>query len=150
MMMLSYYGVCQECGWVRFLAVYFPHKTNPTPRKIYMLWEKVALNATFNLFFLGLGWPWVGEFDDFTITCMFPNPTEFGISQNNVLCGYHGCFRAVSRPIMIGQKMPTYDWPKYAYIILLCFFSLYVCFQFLSSRFLSPSFSPPCLARRNE
>ena len=70
MMMLSYYGVCQECGWVRFLAVYFPHKTNPNPRKIYMLWEKVALNATFNLFFLGLGWPWVGEFDGFIIMLM--------------------------------------------------------------------------------
>ena len=33
----------------------------------------MAQNATFNLFFLGLGWPWVGEFDGFTIVfILFP------------------------------------------------------------------------------
>ena len=43
---------------------------------------KSGPNATFDLFFLGLGWPWVGEFDGFIIIFiyMFPNPTEFGIS----------------------------------------------------------------------
>ena len=28
--------------------------------------------------FLGLGWPWVGEFAGFIIIFMFSNPTEFG------------------------------------------------------------------------
>ena len=37
------------------------YKINPNPRKIILLWEKVASNATLNLLFLGLGWPWVGE-----------------------------------------------------------------------------------------
>ena len=32
-------------------------------------------------FFLGLGWPCVGEFDGFTTFYIIPNPTEFGISQ---------------------------------------------------------------------
>ena len=38
-------------------------------------------NATFNLFFLGLGWHWVGEFVGFILIFswyMFSNPTEFG------------------------------------------------------------------------
>ena len=36
----------------------------------------------FNLFFLGSGWPWFGEFDGFINNVrMFPNPTEFGILQ---------------------------------------------------------------------
>ena len=42
-------------------------------------------NATFNLFLLELGWPWVGKFVGFMIIFtpeyMFSNPTEFGISQ---------------------------------------------------------------------
>ena len=28
---------------------------------------KSGPNATFNLIFLGLGWPWVGEFDGFIV-----------------------------------------------------------------------------------
>ena len=42
--------------------------------------------ATFNLFFIGLGWPWVGEFVGFIIifTC-FPTQHNFGKSQNTVL-----------------------------------------------------------------
>ena len=41
----------------------------------------MAQNGTFNLFFLGLGWPWVGEFRRFhNGTYMFCNPTEFGTS----------------------------------------------------------------------
>ena len=50
-----------EFGWVRFLVVCFQYKTNPNPQKKYFLWEKVAEMPLFNLFFLGLGWPWVGE-----------------------------------------------------------------------------------------
>ena len=52
----------------------FLHETNPNPRKAICCgkkWEKVAQNATFDLIFLGLGWPWVGGFDGFIIifTC---------------------------------------------------------------------------------
>ena len=54
-------GVCVDFGWVRFLVVCFLYKINLNPRKSYLLWKKVAQNATFNLFFLGLGSPWVGE-----------------------------------------------------------------------------------------
>ena len=46
---------------------------------------KSGPNATFNLIFLGLGWPWVGEFDGFiTITSIcFPTQQNLvpGISQ---------------------------------------------------------------------
>ena len=39
-----------------------------THEKLFLLREKVAQNATFlTYFFLGLGWPWVGEFDGFII-----------------------------------------------------------------------------------
>ena len=66
-------GVCGEFGWVRFLVVGFLRKTNPNPRKNYLLWEKVAQAPLLNLIFLGLGWPWVGEFVGFmTIFTCFP------------------------------------------------------------------------------
>ena len=39
--------------------------------------------ATFNLFFLRLHWPWVGEFVGFIKNIyMFPNPTDFDKSQS--------------------------------------------------------------------
>ena len=60
-------GVCGEFVSVRFLVVCFLYKTNPNPRKIICCGKKVGPIATFNLFFLGLGWPWVGEFVGFTI-----------------------------------------------------------------------------------
>ena len=48
----------------------------PTEKSILTLEKSVAAvksvpNATFSLIFLGLGWPWVGEFVDFTVifTC---------------------------------------------------------------------------------
>ena len=53
-----------EFDWVRFLAVCFLYKTNPNPRKKYLLSE--------NLIFLGFGWPWVGEFFGFIIFIRFP------------------------------------------------------------------------------
>ena len=49
---------------VCFLPVY---KTNPNRRKVIYRGKKVTQNATFTLFFLGLGWPWVGEFVGFII-----------------------------------------------------------------------------------
>ena len=63
----SCYGVSGEFGWVEFLVVCFLYKLKYQPTKKYLLWEKVAQNATFNLIFLGLGWPWVGEFVGFLI-----------------------------------------------------------------------------------
>ena len=41
--------------------VCFHYKINPNPRKNICCGKKWP-NATFNLIFLGLGWPWVGEF----------------------------------------------------------------------------------------
>ena len=38
----------------------------------YLLWKKkVAQTPLFNLFFLGLGWPWVGKFVGFYIIAIF-------------------------------------------------------------------------------
>ena len=55
------YGVCGEFGWVGFLVVCFLYKINPHPHeKLFAVGEKVAQMQLFNLFFLGLGWPWVG------------------------------------------------------------------------------------------
>ena len=44
----------------------------------------MAQNATFNLFFLGLGWPWVGEFVGFILifTCF---PTQHNLVNRNCL-----------------------------------------------------------------
>ena len=70
-----------------------------------MLWEKVAQTPRLNLFFfLGLGWPWVGEFVGFIkIVIMFFNPTEFGVSQGPYfvvvsmsLCQVRGCCTAAT------------------------------------------------------
>ena len=41
-------------------------KPIPTHEKLFAE-GKTASNATFNLIFLGLGWPWVGEFVGFII-----------------------------------------------------------------------------------
>ena len=56
-------------------------KPIPSHEKIFAV-GKSGSYATFNLVFLGLGWPWVGEFVGFVriFTC-FSNPTEFGKSQ---------------------------------------------------------------------
>ena len=62
-----------------FLWSVFYIKSIPTPRKKKLLWvKKVSQNAPLNLFFLGLGWHWVGavrRFHDNMYT--FFNPTEF-------------------------------------------------------------------------
>ena len=42
-------------------------KINPNPRKIICCGKKIGPNATFDLIFLGLGWPWVGEFVGFIV-----------------------------------------------------------------------------------
>ena len=76
-------------------------KPIPTHEKIFAV-GKSGPNATFNLIFLGLGWPWVGEFVGFTNNIhVFSNPTEFGKSQTfcyvseqkgiRFLVGCHGC-----------------------------------------------------------
>ena len=56
-----------------FFVVCFLHENNPNPRKIIRCGgkKKGGPIATFNLFFLGLGWPWVGAFVGFIIifTC---------------------------------------------------------------------------------
>ena len=55
-------GVCGEFGWVRFLVVLFPiKKTIPTREKLFTVGKSGPT-------FLGLGWPWVGEFAGFIVT----------------------------------------------------------------------------------
>ena len=56
-----------EIGWVGFLVLCFLYKVKYQPTNNYLLWAKSGPNTTFNLIFLGLGWPWVGEFVDFII-----------------------------------------------------------------------------------
>ena len=71
------YGVCGEFGCVRFLVVCSYIKPILTHEKIFGV-GKSAPSATFNLFFLGLGWPCVGELVDFIIIFtwyMFSDPT---------------------------------------------------------------------------
>ena len=63
-------AICGEIGWVGFdcvgfLVVCLLHKINPNPRKLFAV-GKSGPNATF-LIFLGVGWPWVGEFVGFMI-----------------------------------------------------------------------------------
>ena len=50
-------------------------KKQSQPTKNYVLWVKSGPNATFTQIFLGLSWPWVGEFVGFIIifTCL---PTQ--------------------------------------------------------------------------
>ena len=62
--------------------MYSVTKNQSQPTKNYWLWEKTSPNATFNLFFLGLGWPWVGEFVGFIMrfTC-FPTQQNWVKSQ---------------------------------------------------------------------
>ena len=56
----------------------FPISNQSQPTNQYLLREKVAQMPTFNLFFLVLGWPWVGEFVGFIIKFIcFPTSTEF-------------------------------------------------------------------------
>ena len=79
--------------WVRYQGVYRRIRLGwvscslfspiPTHQKIFAQWEKSGpQNATFNLFFLGWGWPLlVGEFVGFImIFVCFPNPAELGKS----------------------------------------------------------------------
>ena len=56
-----------------FLQSVFYIKSIPTHEKIFAMGKKVAQVPPFNLFFLGSGWPSVGEFDGFIITfILFP------------------------------------------------------------------------------
>ena len=70
----------EKVGWVGVIVVCFLYKVNPNPRKTILLWEKVAQTSLFNLIFLGLGWPWVGEFVGFII--IFTSKYIFQPQQN--------------------------------------------------------------------
>ena len=71
-----------DFGWVGFLVVCLLYKTNPNPRKKIFAVGKSGPRASLNLIFLGLGWPWVGEFVGFIIIFIsFPTQRNFGKSQ---------------------------------------------------------------------
>ena len=82
------YGVCGEFGWARFRVVCFLYKTNPNPRKIFAV-GKSGQNATLNLIFLGLDWPWVEEFVGFMVMfiCLLTKQNLVNRKHRNK---YHG------------------------------------------------------------
>ena len=61
-------------------------KQIPTHEKVFAVGKR-GLNATFNLIFLGLGWPWVGKFVGFIIifTC-FPTQENL-VNRKHPDCG---------------------------------------------------------------
>ena len=76
------WGVCAEFGWVGFFVVCCI-KSIPTHENIFAVGKKWP-NVTFSLFFLGLGWPWVGEFVGFIIilTCF---PTQQNLANTLIV-----------------------------------------------------------------
>ena len=51
---------------------------------------KSGPNATFNLIFPGLGWPWVGEFDGFIIIFIcFPTEQNLVYRKHRIVLQYH-------------------------------------------------------------
>ena len=92
-----------------------------------MGWGKSGPIATFDLIFLGFGWPWVGEFVGFIIMFtwyMFSNPTEFGISQtpcteNQLQCVNIGEYMVFGSIVGLLYQLITI-WPP---VILVMMFS---------------------------
>ena len=69
-------------GWVS-CSLFFLYKTDPDPRKKYLLWEKRGLNATFwpNFSWVGLALGWrVRRFHHDIYIC-FPTQQKCGKSQ---------------------------------------------------------------------
>ena len=99
-----YWGVCGEFGWVRFLVVCFLYKTNPNPRKIIAV-GKSGPFANFNLFFLGLGWPWVGQFVGFLVICIC-----FSTQQNLVYRKHISSSLDTTPPVAV--SLPKYQKKK--------------------------------------
>ena len=58
-----------------FLACFLYKVSIPTHEKLVSV-GKSGPNATFNPIFLGLGWPWVGEFVGFIIIIFTCFPTQ--------------------------------------------------------------------------
>ena len=98
-------------GWVGFLAVCFLHRiTIPTHEKTFAV-VKSGPNATFNLIFIGSGWPWVGELVDFISKCLrklfvtdesLANHTH----PNSPICLVHRVY-----PTILSSKWWSYKYP---------------------------------------
>ena len=67
-------------------------KPIPTHEKLFAV-GKSGPNATFNLFFLGLGWPWIGEFVGFImiLTC-FPSEQSLVYRKHRIYGVISGWF----------------------------------------------------------
>ena len=72
--------LAEDLVWLGFLQFVSYIKTIPPHEKLFAA-GKSGPNATVNLFFLGLSWPWVGEFVGFIIFICFPTQQNFGKSQ---------------------------------------------------------------------
>ena len=83
------YGVCGEFGRIGFLVVCFLSTTDPNPRKIIYCRKKWPKRHFLTYFFLGLGWPWVGEFVGFIIMfIMFSKRAEVGKTEDTLILTY--------------------------------------------------------------
>ena len=104
-------------------------KSIPTHEKISAV-GKNGPNATFNLIFLGLGWPWVGEFVGFIIfrsnIYMFSDPTKFGESQTPYYIGNVMLQTFVSKLFKKGNLVPP-PWENENKNIFFLFFCSHGC-----------------------
>ena len=86
------------------MVVIFLYKTNPKPRKIIAV-GKSGANATFNLVFLGLGWPWVGELVGFIVifyTYVFPTQQNLANHKHPFAQVFYHCTNC---PILISSSL---------------------------------------------
>ena len=74
----------------RFIESVSYIKPIPSQEKIFAV-GKSGPNATFNLFFLGSGWPWVGEFVGF-IKIFKCFPTQQDLANHLILPVWSDCF----------------------------------------------------------
>ena len=85
--------VCGEFGWVGCLVVCFLCEIDPNPRKKHFAVGKSGPEwATCNLFFRGLGWPWVGEFVGFVTIYSFPTQQNLVNRKHPILTGEYSEF----------------------------------------------------------
>ena len=71
---------------------------------------KSGPNATFDIIFLGLGWPWVGEFVGFIIIFIWPGCVLVyrKTANMNVKINTDGAARRLSLPLSVRSRCPIF------------------------------------------